>query len=183
MSSDGNLREVYEQYWLHARHAEHETWLFTSLYAIIVAAIFAIVGSGLAIEIKISILIFGVILSILGFLIVYTLRIPFLKFALMSELIAINEFKIKAEYRRFFPANGKPFPKGKYLDLHDVLATFYSFLISIMMFILLRLYFNDLFIATIAFFLSLAFFLLSHIVIRSEKYDRIVNELKNKIIT
>ncbi|MFC2002338.1 hypothetical protein ACFLV4_00055 [Chloroflexota bacterium] len=97
MMGDENLRKVYEQYWLHARHVESETWLFTSVYAIIMAAIFATVGADISLEIKAPVTLFGAILSFLGFFLVYTLRIPFLKFALMAELIAIKEFKIKDE--------------------------------------------------------------------------------------
>jgi len=127
-----NMRVVYEQYWLHARHAENETWLFTTVYGIIMAAIFAAVGAEISEGIKATVTLFGVIFSVLGFLLVYVFRVPFLKFALMAELIAIKEFKIKDEYRRFFPKEGKAFPEGKWFDLHDILAMFYALLTGVM---------------------------------------------------
>jgi len=181
MSKDTNLRTVYDQYWLEARHVEHETWLFNSFYAAIVAGIFAVIGSDLPIEIKISMLIFGEIFSILGFFVVFTLRVPFFKFVLMAELIAINEFKIDEEYRRYFPKKDKAYPKGKYFDTHDVLATFYSSMIGSMTFILLYLCLNDLVFALIGLLLSMGFFLLLHFEKLRGEYAKIFNELKGKI--
>lgn len=129
-----NLKTVYEQYWLHARHAEHETWLFTRSYVIIMVAIFAVVSAAIPLKIKVGLTAFGALLSLLGFSVVYTLRIPFIKFALMAELIAINEFKIKDEYRRFFPKGDNIFPNDKWVDLHDILAMFYSTLTGVMIY-------------------------------------------------
>ena len=132
---DENLKAVYEQYWNHARHCERETWLFTSIYVIIAAAILAAIGSEkITSEMQIFVTAFGVLLSLLGFFVVYTQRIPFIKFAFIAELIAINEFKIKGDYRRFFPEGDGDYPKGKRITTNDVLSMFYSLLTGAMVY-------------------------------------------------
>ena len=42
---DENLRRVYEQYWLHARHQEVQRLWFTNIYSMIVAGTFAYFGA------------------------------------------------------------------------------------------------------------------------------------------
>ena len=132
------LCSVYEQYWQHARHAENNTWLYTSTSSIIMGAIIALMGAEIPEEMKTGASLFGAILSFLGFGVVYTNRVPFLKFTHMAELIAINEFGLKDEYRRFFPGIHRAFLRDKWFDLHDVLATFYSVLAGIMIYFCLR---------------------------------------------
>ena len=110
---------IYEQYWQHARHVENELLSFTSFYAVIVAASFIYFEPNFKIPYIILI-----ILSTFGFFINYTLRIPFIKFTFKAELIAINEFGLKNEYRRFFNNENKLF-KDKYIGVYDIFALFY----------------------------------------------------------
>jgi len=177
------LCRVYEQYWQHARHAEDNTWLFTNNYSIIMAAAIAIIGANLSEEMKVGIALFGAILSILGFGVVYTNRVPFMKFALTAELIALNEFHIKDEYRRFFPRDGKVFPKDKWFDLHDILSGFYSLLAGIMTYFCTKLCLKNLTVAIIAATIIVLLLLLVHfVVIRPKKYIKeISEELAEKI--
>jgi hypothetical protein len=132
-----DAKVVYEQYWLHARHVERETWLFTSIYAVLIAAIFATMGSTVEDGIKLGLLFFGIILSLFGYSIVYILRVPFFKFAYLSEVIAINELKLNDNYRRFFPVGSsagseKKLYPDKIIDLHSILTCFFSILTGIL---------------------------------------------------
>ena len=182
--SNENLRTVYEQYWLHARHVERETWLFTSVYVAIVGAIFAAVGANICSGIKIGVTAFGALLSLLGFFVVYTQRIPFLKFILMAELIAINEFKIKDEYRRFFPKGGKVFPKNKFVDTDDILSMFYSTLTGAMVFLCIKSYNENFSWSAIvpAFVLFLSLVIVHFRIIRPKKYIKEISEELEKYI-
>jgi len=174
-----NLKTVYEQYWLHARHAENETWLFTRSYIIIMVAIFAVVSAAIPLKIKVGLTAFGAMLSLFGFFVVYTLRIAFIKFALMAELIAINEFQIKDEYRRFFPKGDNIFPNDKWVHLHDILAMFYSTLTGVMIYISINLY-KETLLAIIPAVGTFAILATLHLGFIRPKINEISNELKNK---
>jgi hypothetical protein len=113
-------RIVYEQYWQHARHVENELLTFTSFYAVIVAGSFIFLNPNSGIESTI-VMIFVMFLSIFGFFFNYNLRIPFIKFILKAELIAIKELGLKDEYRRYFDIKGKLF-KDKFIDTYDIFA-------------------------------------------------------------
>src|SRR5205809_7550476 len=41
-----NFRTIYEQYWLHARHCENDSFVFLSTYSVIITGIFAAIGTG-----------------------------------------------------------------------------------------------------------------------------------------
>ena len=60
---DENLRKIYEQYWLHARHQETQRLWFTNIYAVIAAGVFAYLGHVEDYTIKVTLLTF---LTILG---------------------------------------------------------------------------------------------------------------------
>jgi hypothetical protein len=123
------LQDVYEQYWWHARHVENQVWSYTRVWALILTAILTITGTNLPDEAKASAALFGALLSLLGLFVVYSLRVPFLAFALTSEVIAIKEFGIDSGYRRFF-ASGLDFREDKGIDLPDILLAVYA-LVSI----------------------------------------------------
>lgn len=136
--ADENYRAVYEQYWLHARHCENNIWAFTRYSTFVIAAVFAAQGfEKISLEIKVGVSLFGAALSIVGFFAVYVHRVPFLRFALLSELIAINELKMGDKYRRFFPKNGKAYPQDKVIDIDDELAFFFSSMAAIMVYLLM----------------------------------------------
>lgn len=124
------IQTVYEQYWKHARHVEEEMWSFTRIWALILTAIFTILGTDLPTGAKVSAALFGALLSMLGFFIVYTLRIPFLDFFLTTEIIAKNEFELSDEYRRL--GTHSDFRINKRFDIPDVLVAIYLIVASIM---------------------------------------------------
>lgn len=128
LSSDedrGPYEDVYEQYWSHARHVENEMWLYTRIWALILTGIFTIIGTDLPATAKGAAALFGALLSVLGYLIIYSLRVPFLAFALTSEVLAINEFDLQPEYRRFF-RSGANFRSEKGVDLPEILLFIYG---------------------------------------------------------
>ncbi|MFB6193619.1 MAG: hypothetical protein ABEI75_01015 [Halobaculum sp.] len=118
-------QDVYEQYWWHARHVENQIWSYTRIWAVVLTGIFAVVGSDLPSSAKAATALFGSLLSLLGFFVVYSLRIPFLAFALTSEVLAINEFGLPRQYRRFFK-RGVDFRSDKGIDLPDILLAVYG---------------------------------------------------------
>lgn len=178
-----DIRVVYEQYWLHARHVENETLWFTNIYAIIVAGSFAILGlTEISLVINCAIFLFLFILSIIGFCLVYTFRIPFLKFALITELIAINEFNLKNEYRRFFPIERESFPKDKLFDLHDIFEFFYTLMSSMMIFLLIYTMCDEIVLASVAsIIVFIILFLIIYWFVFREKFLKIPKNIKNKI--
>lgn len=122
---------VYNQYWEHVRHVEDEMWTFTRIWAIIITAIFGIIGSELPIEAKIGTAGFGILLSVLGFFIVYSLRVPFFNFFFTLELIAKEDFHLDEPYRRFSDEPDSNLNKG--VDIHDVLIFVYSLTAGILL--------------------------------------------------
>ncbi|WP_257298614.1 hypothetical protein [Haloarchaeobius sp. FL176] len=123
---DGDiLRDVYEQYWLHARHVENQVWSYTRMWALVLTGIFTIVGTDLPDDAKAAAALFGALLSLLGFFVVYSLRVPFLAFALRTEALAIREFGLDPGYRRFFE-NGLDFRDEKGIDIPEILMLVYG---------------------------------------------------------
>lgn len=177
-----DTRIIYEQYWLHARHVQNERLWFTNIYAIIVAGSFAIMGlTEISTAIKLAIVSFLFILSIIGFCLVYTLRIPFLKFALRTELIAINEFNLKDEYRRFFPKEGEIFSKDKLFDMPDIFEFFYSLMSSITIFLLISTMGKVVLALVAAIIVFIILFLIIYLLIFREYLLQIPEDIKNKI--
>lgn len=119
---DENLRKVYEQYWLHARHQETQRLWFTNIYAVIVAGVFAYFG---VIEecyaIKILLLIFLTILSLFGYLMTHSWTIPFVIFSRLAEEIAICEWNLPEKYQRF-TKYGKGYKYYKYIGFGKKIA-------------------------------------------------------------
>jgi len=112
---DENLRKVYEQYWLHARHQESQRLWFTNIYVVLVAGVFAYFG---IIEehyaIKILMLIFLMILSLFGYLVIYSWNLPFVIYSRLAEEISICEFSLPKKYQRF-TKYGKDYEYYKYI--------------------------------------------------------------------
>ncbi len=109
MDADRMVRDaactVYNQYWQHARHVENQLHSFVGFYVAIVGGALVFSAANGDPE-RIAAGLFVFLLSILGLLFNYNLRIPFIKFTLLSELIAIRELGLKDEYRRFFDRQG-----------------------------------------------------------------------------
>ncbi|OIB57726.1 hypothetical protein [Natrialba sp. SSL1] len=115
---------VYDQYWNHVRHVEEEMWAYTRIWALIITAVFTVLGSSIPIEAKLGAAFFGVVMSVLGFFIVYLLRVPFLDFFLTTELIAKNDFELPASHRRTDDITDFRIDKG--VDIPDVLVIVYA---------------------------------------------------------
>lgn len=127
------LQDVYEQYWWHARHVEVQMWSYTRIWALVLTGIFTLIGTDLPGEAKGAVALFGALLSGLGFFVVYSLRVPFLAFALTSEAMAINEFGLPLRYRRFF-STGADFRADKGVDIPDVLLIVYAVVATALVF-------------------------------------------------
>lgn len=133
---EDDAQVVYDQYWNHDRHIENEMLSFSKFYAVIVAGLFIALKTPCD-ENK-YFLIFVFLLSVFGFLFNYNLRIPFIKFILKAELIAIKELKIPTIYRRFFDEHGHLF-KDKFIDTYDIFALLYISVITLSSFILFNI--------------------------------------------
>lgn len=115
---------VYDQYWNHVRHVEEEMWAYTRIWALIITAVFTVLGASVPTEAKLGAAFFGVIMSVLGFFIVYALRVPFLDFFLTTELIAKHDFGLPASRRRTDGLADFRIDKG--VDIPDVLVAVYA---------------------------------------------------------
>ena len=122
---------IYDQYWAHVRHVEDEMWSFTRIWAIIITGIFGILGSEFPVGAKIGTAGFGILLCVLGFFLVYALRIPFFDFFLTLELIAKHDFDAEEPYRRFSDKPTTTLNKG--IDVHDVLIVVYALTAGILL--------------------------------------------------
>ena len=76
------LTAIFKEHWNHARHCENERLQFTSIYAAVVAAILYFVGKTNLNEAKdtvplLALIFFGLVLSVIGFLIVVTLSLGY----------------------------------------------------------------------------------------------------------
>ena len=96
-----DLAFLYQQYWEHARHAENQLWNYTRIWALVLTAIATILGSPLPRNAKIAATCFGILLSVLGLLLVYALRVSYVAFTYKSEVVAINEMGVHPEYTRY----------------------------------------------------------------------------------
>ena len=114
---------VYNQYWQHARHVENELHSFVGFYVFVsggAVALSAPAGDAG----RIALAGFVGLLSLLGLFFNYNLRVPFIKFVLMGELLAIRELDLKGEYRRFFDPEGR-LVRDKRIDTYDVFAALF----------------------------------------------------------
>lgn len=135
-----NLRKIYEQYWLHARHQELQRLSFTNIYAVVVAGVFAYMGATHVEEdIKSLLLFFLMLLSFFGYSMIHFWNVPFVIFSYLAEEIAIRELNLPVEYARFTEHNTRweKYNKAKRLgrlpirDVRDVFIAFYSLMIAI----------------------------------------------------
>ncbi|GEM_PF-3638202 len=134
--SEERFRNIYDQYWNHARHQEVQRLNFTSIYALIVAGTLAYIGSSSFNEKYAPLLfIFLVIYSLLGYLSVYTWAIPFVIFTRKAEAIAICEWNMPEYYSRFKFYNDPQSGQTKIfigirISATRIFITFYSLALS-----------------------------------------------------
>lgn len=93
-----NLRTIYEQYWLHARHVENERLWFTNIYAVVWAGSLAFMYE---FGIQIQLIVFLFTLSLLGLLMCHALRVPFIQHSRLTEIILREEWKLE-KYSTFY---------------------------------------------------------------------------------
>lgn len=99
------LKSVYEQHWLHARHVENERLWFTNIYILIIGALLAYTfGRGEAGLWPWSILAIVLTISLIGFFMCYSLRIPFIYHTEMADTIQIKEWNLPYNYLKYKPS-------------------------------------------------------------------------------
>lgn len=125
---DENLGKIYEQYWLHARHQEVQRLWFTNIYAMIVAGAFAYFGAVKGFSTPL--LVFLTLLSILGYLVAYSWNIPFTIFSRLAEEIAVREWNLPKDYRRFTKYR-RGYEFSKIVSANIVFIGFYSLMTGI----------------------------------------------------
>ncbi len=100
-----NLKTIYEQYWLHARHVADERLWFTNIYILVVVGILIFLQIDQPLFIRLGVIVFVLLLSVAGFLMCHSLTVHFITYSRTAELIQINEWD--ASYRQFYPKDGK----------------------------------------------------------------------------
>lgn len=130
MSAD-HYRVIYEQYWQHARHNENQRLSFTQLYSVLVGVVLAFLTSRseLNLSLEISLYVFLLILTILGYFIVYSLNIPSVIFSRLTEQIAVCQWNVPQQYLRWFTES--PQRKTKRLHVAEIFIIFYSLMASL----------------------------------------------------
>jgi len=98
------LKSIYEQHWLHARHVENERLWFTNIYILIVGVLLAYTfGKSETSFWSWSILAIIFILSLAGFFMCHSLRIPFVYHTKMADAIQIKQWDLPYNYGWYDP--------------------------------------------------------------------------------
>jgi hypothetical protein len=129
MTSGDNLKGIYEQYWLHARHQETQRLWFTNVFAVIVAGVFAYMGKSNDDTYDVYLLLFLTILSILGYFLTHAWNIPFVIFTRLAEKMAIIEWDLPRDYQRFTKYGDIKYRKP--VSASKMIMIFYSLMISV----------------------------------------------------
>ena len=180
---DENLRKVYEQYWLHARHQETQRLWFTNIYTLLIAGVFAYLGaSGVDNPTKVLLFIFLAMLSLFGYLLTYAWNIPFTKFSRAAELISIKEWHLTEDYARF-SSYKKGFRAGR------LFTGFYSLMLGVFVALIVDLLvplsfctvINYLIIGLIFMIVSLLTYLVYHLYLEKGSINKIQQEFEDKV--
>jgi len=131
---DENLRKVYEQYWLHARHVADERLWFTNIYILVVVGIFVFLQIDQPLFIRLGVILSVLFLSVVGFLMCHSLTVHFITYSRTAELIQINEWG--ASYSQFCPKDGRRLT-SKIGSLNFAFYFLYILMSSIFVFLLL----------------------------------------------
>lgn len=123
------LETIFTEHWNHARHCENERLWFTNIYAAIVAAILVFMGEADFGPI-LALTLFGLILSVLGFMVVITLSLGYAHHE--TDIIMIFYYWDKMEFYRhpkkpFFFFNMQRYFYEITIALFAVLFLFYAF--------------------------------------------------------
>lgn len=100
---DKELIAIFTEHWNHARHCENERLWFTNIYAIVVAAILVFMGNAVYAEppdygSAFMLTLFGLILSIVGFMIVIALSLGYLHH--IVDIVVVYYYWDKMEFYR-----------------------------------------------------------------------------------
>lgn len=119
------LKEVFSQYWQHARHQETQRLSFMQHCAVITGGIFTIAFSvsGLQKEAKILLLLLAVALAISGILITLAWRVSFLQYTSRAhDILKRQMFNDFLPYARI--------KKKKIMPAHEVFLLFYNLILA-----------------------------------------------------
>lgn len=173
--TDKEFHTVYEQYWEHARHNENQLWSFTRIWALVLTAILASYGTSyFETEAKLAALVFGILLSLLGLGLVYSIRKPFLIYFWTVDLIASNELRIPPTYRRLDVDIDTPHKLDKHITVSFVLFVTYALvaaILTVIAFDLIETTWNGvetLYIGVLAATLMVLIFYILHVKIKRE---------------
>lgn len=135
-----NLRTVFEQHWLHARHVENERLWFTNIYALVVGGLLASMWMKAA-DTSCSpwpwqILVVILLLSLLGLGMCHSLIIPFLRHRTIAQVIQLkewglpytDEYKLEADKKADKDKIFCTHRSAKFVSLSKVFHLFYIFM-------------------------------------------------------
>ncbi len=177
---DENLRKIYEQYWSHARHQEVQRLWFTNIYAMIVTGAFAYFGA--IKRCTEPLLIFLILLSFLGYLLTYTWNIPFTIFSRLAEQIAICEWNLPKDYRRFTKYK-RGYEFSELVSANTIFTGFYSLMTGVFVGLFLQTIFKFCMqiassIMLIVFLILLSFY---KFYLKSKSIDKIQNNFEERV--
>lgn len=123
---NSELETIFKEHWNHARHCENERLQYTSIYAVVMAAILYVIGNTNFNPTRGLLLAFlGLILSIIGFFIVITLSLGY-----EHHISDIYMIFYRWDKMEFYRHPSKPF---YFLDLHrwffEITITLFSVLL------------------------------------------------------
>lgn len=139
-----NLRTVFEQHWLHARHVENERLWFTNIYALVVGGLLAFTWEK-AEATSCSpwpwqILVVILLLSLLGLGMCHSMVIPFIRHRTLAQVIQLKEWRLPYTDEYKLEADKKADKKAdkdkifcthrsaKFVSLSKVFHLFYIFM-------------------------------------------------------
>ena len=129
---DDYYKELYREYWNHARHQEWQRLTFTSGYIIAIAAVLGFIAqTGITnLTSGIGFIIFSFLtgISVIGFLLIHNWGVPFSIFTELTEVIAEDVWAIPNEHLRF--RNKKLHNRFKLGNARHIFSVFYVVLTS-----------------------------------------------------
>ena len=181
--NDENLRKVYEQLWLHARHQETQRLWFTNVYALIVAGVFAYFGASEGDNfVKVILLIFLALLSFFGYLMTYSWNIPFTKLSRAAELISIKEWHLVEDCQQFREYERKKIRAGRlFAGFYSLMLGGFAALLIYTIYKMTSCVIPNWVIAVIGIVVFLVFYLFYHLYLEKKGIGKIQEEFEDKV--
>ena len=131
------LKSVYEQHWLHARHCENERLWFTNVFALIVAGLFAFLGTAEQPILSQFVTYAGCtifLLSMLGYFLCLTWRGTYLEHVVLAVRMIGDPY-----LKRYAPYTAEVYNKIKrgLFTSHEVYLSPFSLMTSVGLFLIL----------------------------------------------